>query len=93
MAKKLVMLHAPIATLHLCVSCNKKLQEMINSTLAFPDVLIPLSSFIAVGSIALVFYLVSGKRARHRSISNPYATLPDPVPLTFAALILGMGIG
>ena len=73
----------------LCISCNKKLKDMIGSTLEFPGVLIPLSSFGIIGIIAFVLYFIS---VRHRH-KEDNAQITDTVPLTYAGVLLGMGIG
>lgn len=79
--------------LQACITCNKKVQEAIFDSQFYPNLLALLSPFIllagVVGGLAWLF----GKQHRLPAGVQGPATVYNPVPLTTAALVLGIGIG
>lgn len=66
---------------------------MIAATFQFPYVLILLSSSIIIGAAAIFFFYLSLKRLKYYRFSNSRITLLNPIPITFASLTLGLGVG
>jgi uncharacterized membrane protein len=77
----------------LCIRCNQNVSSMIQSTFKSPGILIILSSLVIIGLIVALFYYLSVKKIEYYRYANAHATLLNPIPFTFASLILGVGIG
>jgi len=66
---------------------------MINETLSAPNVFILLSSFIAIAVVVGVCYYLSVRKLKYYQFANAHVTLLNPIPLSFAGIILGIGVG
>lgn len=66
---------------------------MIQSTFKSPDILIILSSLLIIGVVVALFFFLSLKKIQYHRFRDARATLLNPIPFTFASLILGIGIG
>ncbi|MDF3025725.1 MAG: hypothetical protein K0S23_32 [Fluviicola sp.] len=93
--KKICLL---IATLSLnrsmaCTTCNRQLQDAIYDSTFYPNLLIMLSAFFVLALIVVFLSWLSARKYRHLSSQSPsYKTL-NPVPLTTASMVLGIGMG
>jgi uncharacterized membrane protein len=76
-----------------CTTCNRKIQQMIFNGTFFPNLLTMLSAFIVLGIVVAVLSYLSGRRHNNFIIANPDTPFLNPVPLTTAATVLGIGIG
>jgi uncharacterized membrane protein len=76
-----------------CPFCNPEISEAIYDSTFFPNLVMMLSAFIAVGVVVLVLSVLSTRRHRNNLSANPGRQLLNPVPLTTTSLILGIGIG
>jgi uncharacterized membrane protein len=74
-----------------CITCNKPLRREIYDSTFYPNLLIMLSAFIVIGLIVIVLARISTRRHQARIAGGEM--LPDPVPLTTAAMVLGIGLG
>jgi uncharacterized membrane protein len=75
-----------------CVTCDERLQSAIYDERVLPSLFLVLSGFLAVGLVVVILTAVALRHARsHVAINDPiYRT---PVPLTAAAMVLGIGLG
>jgi len=74
-----------------CVTCNKSIQKAIYDERFLPNLVTMLSAFIVLAIIVLVFSLIALKKYRSgREENSPNL---NPVPLSNAAIVLGIGIG
>lgn len=77
-----------------CITCNRQIREGIYNSAFFPNLLTMFSAFIVLGILVAALSYVSVSRHRRRLAAQPgQPLLPDPVPLTTAAIILGIGLG
>jgi uncharacterized membrane protein len=94
--KKLLILPACML-IHLqgmaCVTCNKQVRESIFDSTFYPNLFIMLSAFIVLGLVVALLAFVSTRKHRLRIAANPSEHIPNPVPLTSAATVLGIGLG
>lgn len=76
-----------------CTTCNKKVQEMIYDSTFFINLAAMLSAFIVLAIIVAVlsYFSTSSHNRFIRHYQNAFAL--NPVPLTTAAMVLGIGIG
>lgn len=74
-----------------CITCNQKTQQAIFESAFYPNLLAMLSPFIVlalvVGALSVVF------KKQHAFATREGQVVPNPVPLTTAALVLGIGAG
>ncbi|WP_207535147.1 DUF2243 domain-containing protein [Desertivirga arenae] len=75
-----------------CVSCNTKLQEAIYDDSFLPNLVTMLSAFIVLGVIVFVFSYLSTKSYKLLTKKNG-VLVPDPVPLSTASIVTGIGLG
>jgi uncharacterized membrane protein len=66
---------------------------MIFNSTFFPNLLTMLSAFIVLGIVVAVLSYLSGRRHNNFTIANPGSPYLNPVPLSTAAMVLGIGIG
>jgi uncharacterized membrane protein len=78
---------------HACVTCNRSTQEAIFDSTFYPNLLVMLSAFIAVGIIVIVLSILATRRYKLRAGSYPGQVLLSPVPLATAATVCGIGLG
>jgi uncharacterized membrane protein len=81
------------STAHACLSCNKKLQNEIYNSTFYPNLLTMLSAFIAIAVVVLILVALFARRHRLRLQAGPSISILSPVPLTTAAIVLGIGLG
>lgn len=80
-------------SLHACITCNKKVQEAIFDSQFYPNLLAMLSPFILLAVIVGGLVWLFGKRYRNPVGVQGPVKVYNPVPLTTAALVLGIGLG
>ncbi|MDO1448956.1 DUF2243 domain-containing protein [Rhodocytophaga aerolata] len=76
-----------------CVTCNKQIQETIFDSTFYPNLVTMLSAFIVLGLLVALLAFVSTRRHRLQVAANPSGNILNPVPLTSAATVLGIGLG
>jgi uncharacterized membrane protein len=74
-----------------CITCNRQLQQAIFDSSFYPNLALMLSPFIILALIVggLAVYFKRGHQRRYAS----RGAVANPVPLTTAALVLGIGAG
>jgi uncharacterized membrane protein len=76
-----------------CTTCDRQLQQRIYDSTFLPNLLTMLSAFIVLAAlVAGLTYLYAQQHRTFRS-ARPGLEVPDPVPLTTAAMVLGIGLG
>lgn len=76
-----------------CTTCNPQIQQKIYDSTFLPNLLTMLSAFIVLtGIVALLTYL-SNKKHTAFITAHPNSSVLNPVPLTTASMVLGIGIG
>jgi len=81
-----------VATMALCITCNKKLRDEIAGSMG-ANLLILLSAFIALAIIVIILSTLASRRYTFLMENYPRTASLNPVPLFTATLVLGMGIG
>lgn len=76
-----------------CTSCNKPLQEAIHNSTFFPNLFEMLSAFFVLAIIIIFLTRMTVKKHNKLVLTNPHYRALNPVPLTTAAMILGIGLG
>jgi uncharacterized membrane protein len=76
-----------------CITCNRQVQEAIYDRSFLPNLLTMLSAFIVLAIIIALLSAASTRRHRKWTAANPGAQVLSPVPLTTAAMVLGIGLG
>ncbi len=76
-----------------CVTCNKQIQESIFNSTFYPNLFIMLSAFIVLAILVAILGRISTRRHQKGVASFAGMQLLNPVPLTSAATVLGIGIG
>lgn len=76
-----------------CITCNKQIQESIFDSTFYPNLFIMLSAFIVLGIMVAILGVITTRRHLARASSHGANGLLNPVPLTSAATVLGIGIG
>lgn len=76
-----------------CITCNKAVQEGIYNSTFYPNLLAMLSAFIVLAIIITILSLLATKRYKARLLLNPRSAVLSRVPLSSAAMVLGIGIG
>lgn len=76
-----------------CTTCNKPLQEAIYDSAFFPNLLVMLSAFFVLTIIVIILTRLTTKQHQAILIQNPNYKHLNPVPLTTASMILGIGLG
>jgi uncharacterized membrane protein len=76
-----------------CITCNRQIKEAIWNSKFYPNLLTMLLAFIVLTIIVAILSLVTAKRYHNRIAANPGRKVPDPVPLTTASMVTGIGIG
>lgn len=76
-----------------CISCNKEIQDALYGNSFLPNLLTIIIGFIILALIVLAFAYFSAKKyKKHSRVVADGETL-DPVPLSTASVVMGMGIG
>ncbi|MDF2457552.1 MAG: hypothetical protein K0R51_3545 [Cytophagaceae bacterium] len=76
--------------LQACTSCNKELNTGIYNDFFYENLFIILSPFFVIAAIVIVLSILSTKQYNKLSASNLNI---NPIPLTTAAAVLGIGMG
>jgi uncharacterized membrane protein len=76
-----------------CVTCNKQIQETLFDSTFYPNLFTMLSAFIVLGIMVALLAFITTRRHKLRTTANPHVPILNPVPLTSAATVLGIGIG
>lgn len=95
MLKKLLILPAMLlaTTGRSCVTCNRQVRDAIFASTFYPNLLSMLSAFIVIAVIVAVLSRLATRRHLHLQRHNPDGTYLSPVPLSTAAMVLGIGVG
>jgi uncharacterized membrane protein len=88
-----VLLSSIITNIFPCTTCNKPLQEAIYDSTFFPNLGIMLSAFFVLTIIIVILTWYSTKKHQAVSFQSPHYKTLNPVPLTTASIILGIGLG
>lgn len=76
-----------------CTTCNKPLQAAIYDSTFFPNLAVMLSAFFVLTIIVILLIRLTIKKHTVLVTVNPDYKNLNPVPLTTAAMILGIGLG
>ena len=76
-----------------CTTCNLQLQQKIYNSTFFPNLFTMLLAFIVLAVIVVFLTYLSNKKHARKMVANSDLDLLNPVPLTTAAIILGIGVG
>ncbi|HEY0066532.1 MAG TPA: DUF2243 domain-containing protein [Flavisolibacter sp.] len=82
-----------MGTFFACITCNRQVQEAIYDRSFLPNLLTMLSAFIVLAIIIALLSAASTRRHRKYTAANPGLQVLSPVPLTTAAMVLGIGLG
>ena len=77
---------------HACTTCNRQIQKAIWNSTFVPNLLALLSAFIVIGIVVMVLASISTRR-HSANISKKFSNRLNPVPLTTASTVLGIGLG
>lgn len=76
-----------------CINCNRALQDAIYDSTFYPNLGVMLSAFIVLALLVWLLSWLSSRKYRRYTFRTPtYKTL-NPVPLTTASMVLGIGLG
>jgi uncharacterized membrane protein len=76
-----------------CTTCNQSLQDAIYNSTFFPNLFVMLSAFFVLGIIIIILARLTLKKHNNLVKANPIYQTLNPVPLTTASIILGIGLG
>ena len=76
-----------------CINCNKDINQAIFNSTFYPNLFTVLLPFLALAAVVAVIAAISLKNHKARIVANPHRQLLSAVPLTAAAMVLGIGIG
>lgn len=76
-----------------CVSCNKEIQDALYDSSFLPNLFTLIIGFIILALIVIAFAFVSARKYKKHSKLFPGEELLNPVPLSTAGVVMGMGIG
>jgi len=76
-----------------CTSCNPQIRDAIYDSTFYPNLFVMLSAFFVLGIIVAVLTWLANKRFVARTTNYPRNEVMSPVPLTSAALVIGIGMG
>lgn len=76
-----------------CTTCNRQLQEKIFDSTFFPNLVIMLSAFIILGIMVGVLSYLSARKYRTSIEAYPNNKFLNPVPISTASIVLGIGLG
>lgn len=97
MVKKLILLFSSIFAISTsssaCPFCNKEIANGIYNSQFYPNLITMLSAFIVLAVIVAILSAISARRYKAGQAANPNSTLLSPVPLTTAAMVIGIGLG
>jgi len=76
-----------------CPFCNSEARSAIYNSTFFPNLLTMLSAFFVLALLVIILAVLTGKRHRANVAKYPTKQLLTPVPLSSAAMVLGIGLG
>lgn len=76
-----------------CPFCNKQIMDRIYNSQFYPNLLTMLSAFIVLAIITAILTAMTVRRHKARLAGNPDMQVLSRVPLTSAAIVLGIGMG
>jgi len=76
-----------------CISCNAQVQDALYNSGFLPNFFKMISGFIILTVIVVVLSYFSFKKYRTSCCTELQKNVPNPVPLSVTAIILGIGIG
>ena len=76
-----------------CPFCNKKISDGIYDSMFYPNLFTMLSAFIVIAIIVVALTLMGTRKHKARLAINPRAIILNPVPLTTASIVMGIGVG
>lgn len=76
-----------------CISCNKEIQDQLYGSDFLPNLFTIIIGFIILVLIVLAFTYFSAKKYKRHSSLFPDKELLNPVPLSTAGVVMGIGIG
>lgn len=76
-----------------CPFCNPQIKEAIYNSTFYPNLFTMLSAFIVLGLVVILLANLSARRYKTYVTNNPSVNHLSPVPLTTAAMIVGIGVG
>ena len=79
--------------LYNCISCNKQVRNELYGTSFLPNLLTIISGFLVLILIVLLFVYLSNKKFKKHSLLFPAQGILNPVPLSTASVIIGIGLG
>jgi uncharacterized membrane protein len=88
-----IVLLFPMHKAFSCTTCSKPLQEAIYDSTFLPNLGVMLSAFFVLTAIVILLTRFTLKKHNTLLTINPGYKNLNPVPLTTAAMILGIGLG
>ncbi|HEV7350130.1 DUF2243 domain-containing protein [Telluribacter sp.] len=76
-----------------CTTCDARVQEKIYDSTFLPNLVTMLSAFIVLALVVAGLAVLSTRRHTSFLAANPGGQYLNPVPLTTASTVLGIGIG
>src|SRR4051812_3808649 len=76
-----------------CINCNKEIREAIFNSTFYPNLFVILSPFIVLGVVVAIISWISLKNHKAKVRAYPDNKVLSPVPLTAAAIVIGIGVG
>lgn len=76
-----------------CTTCNKQLQDAIFDSTFYPNLASMLSAFIVLALVVAIMAVISSRNHNKRLLDNPNVIQLSGVPLTTAAVVIGIGTG
>lgn len=76
-----------------CINCNKDINQAIFDSTFYPNLFTILLPFVALAVVVAIISAISLRSHKARSMADPHQKVLSPVPLTAAAIVLGIGIG
>lgn len=76
-----------------CISCNKEIQDALYGNSFLPNLFTIIIGFIILALIVFGFTYFSARKYKKHLNLFPQKEILDPVPLSAASIVMGMGIG
>lgn len=83
----------PLYVLPACVTCNRAIQEGIYNSQFYPNLFQMFSAFLVLGLILIVLTWLSTRKHQALVRRRGGVMVLNPVPLTTAAMVIGIGLG
>lgn len=82
-----------LVPVQICITCNRQIQEAIFNSTFYPNLFAMLSPFMVLGVIVTALSILSTKRYKASLANGAHTVRFSSVPLTTAAMVLGIGLG